>query len=1027
MSSIIFEKMIYDDYIAYSDEYRSKYGTRTVVLMEVGSFFEIYAVQNKDETSGADIGTICDLCNLQLSRKNKTIVENNRQNPLMAGFPSYALNKHTEVLLANNFTVVLIRQVTQPPNPRREVTEVLSPGLQLAPQGVDGSWLFVSYWDAGPSSSRARSPTASERVLNAGFCGIDVSTGQTWMYEAGQTTEALNEMTKCISVYQPREVIIIGSPSLTPVEQATITETAGVLIDSSRNFHVLWDATRDTKYTQIKYQNSVLEKAYGGFEMLSAIEALDMEHFDNVRTAFTYMLQFAYEHNNTIIQHLKKPTHLSFDKRCNLEHTSAVQLQLISSGVGKNERPMVSVLARCATAFGTRAFKARLLMPTYDKDELESRYQQIEHCIRNVDVTGTDRELRGVLDIERLARRILLGSYSPTDWPGFQMSLGRIISAAQIMQQVDIIDIAQRLQSGFKDVLNLTECSKYLISDIKGNIFFRGVYADVDATDDLLKTAWASLQALTDFFNTYIHGACKIEFNERDGYTIQVTKKRWDTIRAALPGTFAAGPDGPWASSEFEFRPVSTSSSVVRVSHPRAQLYSDEILKLTKRLSDVATAKYKDFLMQYGAEFKLLLYDCVKLVSDMDVVVTCARNAMEYKYHRPRFVAAGVPGMDGDGGSMNARALRHPILERIHTKTVYTPNDVCLGRGAGGASGMLLFGVNSSGKSSLMKAIGLNIIMAQAGMYVAAEDFEYEPYRAVFTRIMGMDDIYRGWSTFTVEMMELRNILLRGDAHSLVLGDELCSGTESLSGTAIVAAGIETLSKKHVSFVFATHLHNLAKMDRVLRADVKLWHMHVEWQGDTIVFDRRLREGVGSGVYGLEVCQGLNLPSNFIKLAHEVRCELEGRDTKLVADKQSRYNAGVFMDTCQMCGAPPSETHHISPQAAADEDGFIDHFHKNSTFNLLTVCGRCHDEIHAGKRARPRGFVATTQGIRLHLETDTPQHPHPAIEKAIKYIRIYGGQLQTRKTVRSAWGPADDAVLTKYGIDHAEPPGFLVQ
>ena len=83
--------MIYDDYIAYCEEYVRKYGPRTVVLMEVGSFFEVYAVQNDSETSGADIGTLCDICNLQMSRKNKSITENSRTNPLMARLPSSAL------------------------------------------------------------------------------------------------------------------------------------------------------------------------------------------------------------------------------------------------------------------------------------------------------------------------------------------------------------------------------------------------------------------------------------------------------------------------------------------------------------------------------------------------------------------------------------------------------------------------------------------------------------------------------------------------------------------------------------------------------------------------------------------------------------------------------------------------------------------------------------------------------------------------------------------------------------------------
>ena len=71
----------------------------------------------------------------------------------------------------------------------------------------------------------------------------------------------------------------------------------------------------------------------------------------------------------------------------------------------------------------------------------------------------------------------------------------------------------------------------------------------------------------------------------------------------------------------------------------------------------------------------------------------------------------------------------------------------------------MLYGVNAGGKSSLMKSVGLNVIMAQAGMFVAADDFYYNPYHSIFTRIGNQDNIFKSQSTFEVEMSELRNII----------------------------------------------------------------------------------------------------------------------------------------------------------------------------------------------------------------------------------------------------------------------------
>ena len=141
-------------------------------------------------------------------------------------------------------------------------------------------------------------------------------------------------------------------------------------------------------------------------------------------------------------------------------------------------------------------------------------------------------------------------------------------------------------------------------------------------------------------------------------------------------------------------------------------------------------------------------------------------------------------------GFVVAKDIRHPIVEKINEDTEYITNDISLGKEK---DGMLLFGTNACGKSTLMKAIGLNIIMAQAGLYVASREFRYKPYNQIFTRILNNDNIFRAQSSFAVEMQELNGILQKADNNSLILGDELCSGTETISAISIVATGIEYL------------------------------------------------------------------------------------------------------------------------------------------------------------------------------------------------------------------------------------------
>ena len=103
-----------------------------------------------------------------------------------------------------------------------------------------------------------------------------------------------------------------------------------------------------------------------------------------------------------------------------------------------------------------------------------------------------------------------------------------------------------------------------------------------------------------------------------------------------------------------------------------------------------------------------------------------------------------------------AKDLRHPLIEHLQKSEIYVPNDISLGSDN---YGTLLFGTNAVGKSSLIRSIGIAIVLAQSGMFVPCSSFVYRPYMQLFTRILGNDNIFKGLSTFAVEMSELRTIL----------------------------------------------------------------------------------------------------------------------------------------------------------------------------------------------------------------------------------------------------------------------------
>ena len=363
---------------------------------------------------------------------------------------------------------------------------------------------------------------------------------------------------------------------------------------------------------------------------------------------------------------------------------------------------------------------------------------------------------------------------------------------------------------------------------------------------------------------------------------------------------------------------------------------------------------------------------------------------------------------------------RHPIVERINSDNEYITNDISLGTNFNNLEthGILLYGLNSAGKSTLMKAVGLNIIMAQIGYFVPSKEFTFFPYSSLFTRISGNDNIYKGMSSFMVEMVELRAILKRNNSNSLIICDEICRGTEVKSANIIVTAMIECLAKSKASFITATHLHELVEIERIKSLEnVSCYHLHVEYdeENNTLKFDRKLKLGSGKSYYGLDVAQYVMDDKDFMKLTREIEKEIDN-EPPILNTKVSKYNTNVYLDECLICSTKENlETHHIEWQKDCNSDGFIlskPHVNKNHKSNLMAVCCSCHDDIDRGK-IRVTGYDQTSKGPVLKWEyvKVIKNKNKKYSEEDIKKI------LETKKIKRITQEKAKKLLQTKYSIN----------
>ena len=339
-------------------------------------------------------------------------------------------------------------------------------------------------------------------------------------------------------------------------------------------------------------------------------------------------------------------------------------------------------------------------------------------------------------------------------------------------------------------------------------------------------------------------------------------------------------------------------------------------------------------------------------ITYVDIVYCKAFIASKYNYCKPEIVSEG-----SDKSFVKATDLRHCLIEKIQQNELYVANDITLG--LNNKDGILLYGTNAVGKTSFIRALGISVIMAQAGLFVPASSYQFSPYKYIFTRILGNDNLFKGLSTFAVEMSELRTILRLANKNSMVLGDELCSGTESISAVSIFVSGVQKLASVSCSFIFATHLHEIINYDEITSLhNVGLNHMSVIYnkENDCLVYDRKLKDGPGNNMYGLEVCKSLNLPQDFLDNAHHIRMKYHPELSSILQHKSSHYNAkhivGGICENCKINVAV--DVHHLIFQNEADKNGTINKkgltFSKNIKANLMNLCEKCHNSIHKSNK-----------------------------------------------------------------------------
>lgn len=565
------------------------------------------------------------------------------------------------------------------------------------------------------------------------------------------------------------------------------------------------------------------------------------------------LLRYLRELQPAGIPHLARPVVERPGGVMPLDDMTRRNLELVESMRGDTDGgTLLSVLDRTLTPMGARLLRTRLLAPLAERMAIEARLDGVAAAQAAAPALSALREaIDGVRDIERLAAKTAAGRANPREVRALGDSLARLPAVKTALDRLEMKGELVELSAEWDSADDL--CAETLrvltdhppISIGDGEVIAAGVSSDLDELRSIAtggKDAIAAMQQ-AERERTGIN-SLKVGHNRVFGYFIEVTNANIHLVPA-------------------DYQRRQTLAGAERYVTTALKEFEEKVLHATERIEILERELFESLRTTLGTAIRRLQATSHRIAT-LDVIAALADVATREGYVRPEM---------HDGPELEIVAGRHPVVERMMPREQFIPNDVSL---TPNARMIILTGPNMAGKSTILRQIGLQVLMAQIGSFVPASRARISVTDRVYTRVGASDNLVRGQSTFMVEMSETSAILHTATARSLVLLDEIGRGTSTWDGVSIAWAVSEHLHN-HVGSktVFATHYHELTQLEDELPG-VRNFNVAVEERGGGIRFLHRLRSGGADRSYGIEVGRLAGLPDTVLRRARALLAVLEG-------------------------------------------------------------------------------------------------------------------------------------------------------
>ncbi|NDC82465.1 DNA mismatch repair protein MutS [bacterium] len=738
----------------------------------------------------------------------------------MCGIPHHASENYIQKLVSRGFKVAICEQVEDSAAnkglTRREVVKIVTPGTVMS---------------ASALGKNETNFLVGVSAIKGGFSlsFLELSTGEFKVCRV----KNISELERHIQRLQPKEIVLPVKLNWTPPDDLVVNRTD--FLSGDRAAQLL-----------INHFGSASLASFG----------LDGDT-DWLSSALA-VLEYAKFVQKTSLPHVHKLMPYTFDDIMILDRTTMVNLELVQSRDSSTKQSsMFALLNETCTAMGGRKLRSVIAEPLRNVKRIEARLDAVEELVLDFHTRGEIRDvLNEIYDIERLVGRIVSGTNNPRDCISLRDSLNALNRLPNLLTEFSS-RFLRRQFNFYADVLASNSpvmTTVQLITDAivegpptsarDGGIIKDG-YSQV--LDDL-KQSFAEVRQWIASLEEMERGATgirslKVGFNKVFGYYIELPNSHKDKI-----------PD--------HYVRKQTLANAERYITP--ELKEKELILLNGEERQFAL-EYELFQEIVRSIFETVpfIQEVALMLSELDTIQSLATVSQKNGYVRPRFEARENRMLMIDSG-------RHPIVERgLET---YTPNSVSMTKDH---RFLLVTGPNMAGKSTMMRQVALAVVMAQMGCFVPANAMHLSPVDRLYTRIGALDNLYKGHSTFMVEMLETASILGTATPDSLVILDEVGRGTSTFDGMSIACSITKDIALRiGARTLFATHYHELTALEGRLPGLFN-YTMEIVETDDDIVFTHRFLKGTADKSYGLHVAKMAGIPLPVIQEAQKMLAGFE--------------------------------------------------------------------------------------------------------------------------------------------------------